>query len=112
MNIKQVVSSLIIGGVLFAPGAFAKHQRIPNHPRVNQVNRRYNRLGNLAKKDDLSKGQDARLKKQGQAFKKEEQTMRKDDHGHLTKADQKALNQQLNKGRREINRMDEHDENK
>jgi len=112
MDLKKVASSILIGGILIAPGAFAKYQRIPNHPRVNQVNRRYNHLGNVARKDDLTKGQMNRLKKQGQNFREELQTMRKADNGHLTKADQKALNQQLTKGRQEINRMDERDENK
>jgi hypothetical protein len=106
MNSKQVISGLFIGGLLLTGVTFAAKKHVPHHPRVNQVNRRENRIGRQAKNADLNAAQKARLQKQKHAFNKEEQTMRKADNGHLTKADQKALNQQLNKGHREVKRMD------
>ncbi|HTD06737.1 hypothetical protein [Undibacterium sp.] len=71
-----------------------------NHPRREQVN---NRLGNQnarikdeVKEGDMSKAKAARLHKQDKQIRQEERDMAAQNGGHITKQEQKTLNQQEN----------------
>ena len=72
----------------------------PNHPRVNQVNRReqnqQNRIANGIKNDKLTPGQAANLEKGQQRLQNNEKRDMAKDNGHLTKQDQKQLNKEAN----------------
>ena len=71
-----------------------------NHPRREQVNNRLanqnQRIHNEVKEGEISKTQASALHQEDKAIRQEERTMASHDGGHITKADQKALNQQEN----------------
>jgi len=71
-----------------------------HHPRRSEVNHRLahqnKRINNEVKEGEMSKQQAAKLHKEDRAIRNEERTMASHDNGHITKADQKALNQQEN----------------
>ena len=101
---------LLATGICFT--SFAQqgpgHQRthIKDHPRVNQVNKREDkqekRITQERKEGDITKAQAKQDRKNLKEINQEKKDMRKQDGGHLTKTDQKALNQQLNSNSKEI----------
>ncbi|HEV2976355.1 MAG TPA: hypothetical protein VG425_02085 [Casimicrobiaceae bacterium] len=72
-----------------------------NHPRREQVNNRLAtqdaRIHNQVKDGDLTKGQAARLHKDDRQIRGEERAMASQNGGHITKQEQKTLNQQENR---------------
>ena len=106
---KTLLAGAITAAML-ASGAFAAGPANPthlkDHPRVNQVNRRVAdqraRIVAGEKSGKISKTQAAQLGQERHQLKTEEHGMRKADGGHLTTADQKALNQQLNARSKQI----------
>jgi AICAR transformylase/IMP cyclohydrolase PurH len=106
---KKLLTVLIVSslGILtFAQGPGYQKTNIKNHPRVNQVNERIDnqekRIHNEVKEGDLTKKQAVQDRKNLSEMNQEKKDMRKIDDGHLTKTDQKALNQQLNQNSRRI----------
>lgn len=83
------------GSTFAAETAWQKH-----HPRREQVNKRLanqdKRIHNEVKEGEITKGQAAALHKEDRSIRTEEKTMAGLDNGHITKADQRALNQQEN----------------
>ena len=77
-----------------------------NHPRRDQVNDRLanqnNRIKNEVKEGEITKGQAAQLHQQDRQIRQEERLMASQNGGHITKVEQKALNQQLNGVSKEI----------
>ncbi|MFI4890580.1 MAG: hypothetical protein ACHQIL_08615 [Steroidobacterales bacterium] len=77
-----------------------------NHPRREQVNNRLQNQNNRIKQDvkngTLSKGQAAALHKQDHQVRQEERDMASQNNTHITKTEQKALNQQENAISKEI----------
>src|SRR5579872_3260294 len=73
----------------------------PNHPRVNQVNRReqrqQNRIANGIKNDKLSSRQAARLERGETRLQNNEKRDMAKDNGHLTKRNQRQLNREANR---------------
>jgi hypothetical protein len=71
-----------------------------NHPRREQVNHRLNnqdkRIHNDVKNGRLTKGQAAALHKDDHQVRQEERDMASQNGGHITKGEQKVLNQQEN----------------
>jgi hypothetical protein len=71
-----------------------------NHPRREQVNHRLAhqnaRIHKEVKEGEITKGQAAALHREDRSIRREERSMAKLDNGHITKADQRALNQQEN----------------
>lgn len=71
-----------------------------NHPRREQVNNRLAhqnaRIHKEVKEGEISKGQAAALHREDRSIRREERSMAKLDNGHITRADQRALNQQEN----------------
>lgn len=99
--------ALIIGIAAFAQqGPGHQRTRIAHHPRVNQVNSRIDnqekRITDERKEGDLTRRQARQDRRNLRAINQEKRDMRKMDNGHLTKADQRALNQQLNKNSKKI----------
>ena len=84
----------------------------PNHPRVNQINRReenqQDRIANGVKNGKLTPGQTARLERGEQRLENNEKKDMAKDGGHLTKQDQRKLNREANHMSRRI----AHDKNK
>lgn len=72
-----------------------------HHPRREQVNHRLAnqnaRIHNQVKEGELSKAQAATLHKDDHQIRKEERAMASQNGGHITKLEQKTLNQQENR---------------
>jgi hypothetical protein len=90
--------TVALGGL--AANAFAEDQWQKDHPRRTEVNQRLanqnRRIHNEVKDGQISKGQAAQLHSEDHSLRTEERTMASHDNGHITKADQRALNQQEN----------------
>ena len=71
-----------------------------DHPRRTEVNKRLenqnDRIHHEVKEGELSKGQAAQLHKDDHQIRQEERDMASQDHGHVTKQEQRTLNQQEN----------------
>lgn len=71
------------------------------HPRREQVNERLanqnKRIKDEVKEGDMSKAKAARLHKEDRQIRQEERDMAAQNGGHITKLEQKTLNQQENK---------------
>lgn len=71
-----------------------------DHPRRAQVNKRLNnqnkRIHEEVKEGDLTKGQAAALHKEDHQIRQEERDMASQNGGHITKQEQRTLNQQEN----------------
>lgn len=107
MNIKKTVATALMGCFAMTGMAFASYRPIPFHPRVNQVNQRYGqyqagRIRQGVLNGSITPGELGQLAAERGAFKSEERTMRYDDNGHLTLADQYILNRQENAMSRQI----------
>jgi hypothetical protein len=91
-----------------ATNAMAETQWQKDHPRRTEVNKRLNnqnqRIHNEVKSGQISKGQAAKLHHEDHAIRTEERTMASTDGGHITRTDQRALNQQENQVSKQIGR--------
>ena len=94
---------------LCAPVAHAQQpetQWEKTHPRRDQVNDRLQnqnrRIKNEVKEGEISKQQASKLHKEDRQIRQEERDMASQNGGHITKQEQKTLNQQENAVSREI----------
>jgi hypothetical protein len=96
--------SVAIAGV--AATALADTQWEKDHPRREQVNNRLanqnKRIHNEVKEGEMTKGQAAKLHQEDRNIRKEEKLMAGQNGGHITKQEQKTLNQQENKVSKQI----------
>lgn len=105
--IGSVAIAVLAAGV--AGGAMANDtQWQKNHPRREQVNGRLAnqnaRIHQEVKEGEMSRGQAATLHREDHQIRAEERTMASHDGSHITRADQRALNQQENAVSRQIGR--------
>ena len=108
----KTISSLIAIAGAFAiiattsGAAFAKTQWQKDHPRRTQVNKRLDnqnkRINQEVKEGEITKGQAAKLHKEDRQIRKEERIMAGQNGGHITKQEQRTLNQQENAVSRQI----------
>ena len=100
--------AVMLSTSLFAQGPGHQPTHIPDHPRVNQVNSRIDnqerRINQERREGELSGRQARQDRRDLRTVNQEKRDMRSQDHGHLTHADQRALNQQLNHNSRRIGR--------
>jgi hypothetical protein len=86
------------------PGVHKNWRR--EHPRRAQVNRRldrqHRRIHEGVEKGTLTKPEAAQLHKEDHQIRQEERTMAAQNGGHITGAEQKALNQQENADSKQI----------
>ncbi|MFC5473258.1 hypothetical protein [Paraherbaspirillum soli] len=89
-----------IGGMLTSNAFAADSQWQKNHPRREQVNNRLKnqnkRITNEVKEGEISKAQAKQLRSNDKGIRTEERAMAAQNGGHITKQEQKTLNQQLN----------------
>src|SRR5882724_4813943 len=89
-----------------ASSAMAETQWEKNHPRRDQVNDRLanqnKRIKDGVKDGDLTHKQAAQLHRDDRKIRKEERLMASQNGGHITKQEQRALNQQENAVSRKI----------
>jgi hypothetical protein len=87
-------------------GAIAETKWERNHPRRDQVNDRLanqnRRINQERKEGEITRAQANRLHQEDHAIRNEERTMAGFNNGHITGAEQKALNQQENAVSRQI----------
>lgn len=92
--------------VATAPSASADTRWQNHHPRREQVNNRLNnqnrRIHQEVKEGDLTHSQAAALHQDDRQIRREERLMASQNGGHITKTDQRALNQQENGVSRQI----------
>jgi hypothetical protein len=83
-----------------AAGAMAETQWQKDHPRRTEVNHRLNnqnqRIHHEVKDGQMSKSQAAALHKDDGQIRQEERDMASQDGSHITKQEQRTLNQQEN----------------
>jgi hypothetical protein len=111
--------SLVLAGLLslFAASTFAQGASAPvtphhetkwekNHPRRDQVNDRLEQQNRRIKTEvaegEMSKAKAAKLHTEDRQIRQEERDMAAQNGGHITKAEQKVLNQQENQVSRQI----------
>ena len=99
---KLLTTAAIAALVLLvgAGTAQAETQWQKDHPRRHEVNSRLNnqnkRIHNEVKKGEISKGQAAAEHHEDHQIRQEERDMASQNDGHITKGEQKTLNQQEN----------------
>jgi hypothetical protein len=102
MLTKALARSAAVAFVLATAsfGALAQTQWEKDHPRRDQVNdrleRQNKRINQEVKEGDLTKAQARKLHKADRQIRKEERAMASQNRGHITKEEQKVLNQQEN----------------
>ena len=111
MNASISKKALILGlGALFVAAAGMARaddgQWDKNHPRRAEVNARLanqnKRINEKVADGQMSQAKAARLHQEDRQIRGEERAMASHDNGHLTKADQRSLNQQENAVSRQI----------
>src|SRR5579859_6532878 len=107
---KRKVFIIIIAFLGFSAASFAqaKHDGnwARNHPRRDQVNDRLanqnKRITEERKEGEISKAKAARLRSNDHKIRQEERDMAAQNHGHITKQEQRTLNQQENANSKKI----------
>ena len=102
--ILAAASLAVIAGAASSACADTRWQR--HHPRREEVNnrlaRQIRRIHQEVKEGDLTHAQAAALHRDDRQIRREEHLMATQDGGHITRADQRALNQQENSVSRQI----------
>src|SRR5579859_3158137 len=95
-----MVGVVLLAGSSMSRAADKDTQWQKNHPRREQVNNRLNRQNKRirqgVKNGKLTKQQAAQLHKDDRQIRQEERDMASQNGGHITKQEQKTLNQQEN----------------
>ena len=106
---KAIATTLatVLTVAFLASGAFAEEsQWAKDHPRRAQVNKRLKnqnkRINDKVKDGQMSKAEAKDLHNKDRMIRQEERDMAKQNGGHITKQEQKVLNQQENAVSREI----------
>ena len=90
----------------FATASLAETEWQANHPRRTEVNHRLanqnRRIHQERKAGEINGRQAARLHREDHTVRREERAMARTNGGHITKAEQHALNQQENQVSRQI----------
>jgi hypothetical protein len=103
-GLKAAALTVALAGIAGTAIADTKWQQ--NHPRREQVNNRLanqnKRIHQDVKNGTLSKGQAATLHRDDRKIRQEERDMASQNGGHITKSEQRVLNQQENAVSRDI----------
>jgi hypothetical protein len=98
----------IVLGTGVSASAFADTHWQQAHPRREQVNNRLanqnHRINQERREGEISRAQAHQLHRDDHQVRREERLMASQDHGHITRVDQRALNQQENHISRQIGR--------
>jgi hypothetical protein len=99
---SRILSLAVVAAALtgLASTSFAQTQWDKDHPRRAEVNGRLanqnRRIDQERKSGQINKAQAHQLHREDHAIRQEERTMASTNGGHVTKAEQKSLNQQEN----------------
>ena len=93
-------------GALATPALADETQWQKDHPRRTEVNRRLanqnQRIKQERREGEITKAQAQKLHGEDHAIRQEERTMASTNGGHITRAEQRALNQQENQVSQQI----------
>ncbi|MBF0556079.1 MAG: hypothetical protein HQK96_16260 [Nitrospirae bacterium] len=96
----SVVVLLAILILSFTGVSMAETRWQRNHPRRTQVNKRllnqHRRINKELRRGKISRAQARQLKKENRQIRRDERHMARQNGGHITKDEQKALNQREN----------------
>ena len=102
--VTVLVMSMSLAGV--ASSALAETKWEQNHPRRDQVNDRLanqnRRIRTEVAEGEMSKGEAAKLHREDRQIRGAERAMARQNNGHITKQEPRALNQQENAVSRQI----------
>jgi|ERR1700733_2647653 len=103
----RFVLPIALMALIVSTSSFAQHGHFcKTHPRRAEVNHRLanqnKRIDKDVKDGDLTKAQGAQLHKDDHQIRQEERDMASQDNGHITKQEQKTLNQQENQVSKKI----------
>jgi hypothetical protein len=100
---NRAIAAVIFAGTMVGAsitGAVAETKWERNHPRRDQVNDRLanqnRRINHELKEGEITRGQANQLHREDATIRQEERNMAGFNNGHITGAEQKALNQQEN----------------
>jgi hypothetical protein len=103
-----ILGLAVVIGAATGGAALAQTQWDRDHPRRAEVNGRLEnqnrRINQEVREGEITKGQAKQLHAEDHAIRQEERAMAKTNNGHITGAEQKALNQQENQVSRQIGR--------
>ncbi|MGA3890450.1 hypothetical protein ACI2S3_17265 [Ralstonia nicotianae] len=105
---NRIAKAIVLTAVTLtaASGAFAQTDWQKDHPRRAEVNKRLanqnRRIHNEVKEGEMSKAQAAKLHREDRRIRQEERDIAAQNGGHITKPEQRVLNQQENKVSRQI----------
>jgi hypothetical protein len=103
-NSKVIVATGVLA--IFAAGIVGNAMAAPDHPRRHQVNQRLKnqnkRINREYKEGEISRQQARQLHREDHRIRREEQVMASQNGGHITKQEQRTLNQQENSVSRQI----------
>jgi hypothetical protein len=104
--IAGLLATLAVSGFAQAPAAAKDSTWSKEHPRRAEVNERLEnqnrRIKDEVAEGEMSKAKAARLHREDRQIRQEERDMAAQNGGHITKQEQKTLNQQENKVSRQI----------
>jgi hypothetical protein len=102
--LTAAAATVALAGI--ATNALADTQWQKDHPRREQVNNRLanqnQRIKQERREGEITRAQAQKLHSEDRAIRSEERTMASTNGGHITKAEQKSLNQQENQVSRQI----------
>ena len=105
MKKRLFAIAIMITGISLASHA-QDGQWAKNHPRRDQVNDRLGnqnaRINDKVEDGKMSKTEASKIHKEDHQIRQEERDMASQNHGHITKQEQKTLNQQENKVNHQI----------
>jgi hypothetical protein len=100
MKTKLFSIAILITAMVISISSFAEGRWGQNHPRRAEVNHRLarqnRRIDNKVNDGKMSKGEADKLHHEDHQVRQEERDMASQDHGHITKQEQKTLNSQEN----------------
>lgn len=103
-----IVMTAFVAGTAASAIAQEKGEWNKEHPRRAEVNKRLEnqdkRIDKEVKEGEITKAQAGKLHKEDRQIRKEERAMASQHGGHITKQEQKTLNQQENTVSKEIGR--------
>jgi hypothetical protein len=109
MTIRKLIAAAALAALatpFVATTASAETQWQKDHPRRTEVNARLanqnKRINNEVKSGQITKAQGAALHKNDRQIRQEERDMASQNGSHITKSEQRTLNQQENANSRKI----------
>jgi hypothetical protein len=106
MKTRLLTVAILLAALTFTSSSFAQSHFAQTHPRRAEVNRRLAnqnaRVRDKTADGKMSKAEAGKIHHEDHQVRKEERMMASQDHGHITKADKRALNQQENKISKQI----------